>query len=264
MEVGGGRVRTAIEVRELTKVFSAYHHYRDGFKAFVLKPHLFLHARQKNGRVAVNDVSFVVYQGEAFGIVGRNGAGKSTLLALIGGILRPTAGEISVTGRISPLLALGVGFSYDLTGRENIVLNGVLLGLRKKEINDVIPDIIQFSGLGTSIEEPLKVYSSGMQMRLGFSIAVHVKPEILLIDEVLAVGDAEFHRQCLDRIALLRKQGVTIVLVSHDLPTVEAICDRAAYLENGSLVAIGPSHQVIEQYRRNMVSTMRTKNASAG
>jgi ABC-type polysaccharide/polyol phosphate transport system ATPase subunit len=257
-------MKTAIVAREVTKVFSTYSHYRDGFKAIVLKPHRLFRARDRDGRVAVDHVSFVIHQGETFGIIGRNGAGKSTILALIGGILRPTSGEISVVGRISPLLALGVGFSYDLTGRENIILNGVLLGLRKKQIERVMNDIIEFSGLATSIDQPLKIYSSGMQMRLGFSIAVHVDPEILLIDEVLAVGDADFQRQCLDRIAHLRSQGVTIVFVSHDLQTVQKICDQAAYVENGSLITLGPPTEVIEAYRRNTAaSSPRPRNASA-
>lgn len=243
-------MKPAIVLRDVSKAFSTYHHYQAGFKAFILNPRQFLAHSSKDALMAVDRVSLTIYEGETFGILGRNGAGKSTLLALVGGILRPTSGEISVRGRLSALLGLGAGFSYDLTGRENIVLNGVLLGLRKSEIERKSTAIIEWSGLADSIDQPLKTYSSGMQMRLAFSIAVHVQPEILLVDEVLAVGDAEFHAKCLNHIGELRKQGVTIVFVSHDLPAIVTMCDRAAWIEKGRLHDLGDPDKIAERYQR--------------
>jgi ABC-type polysaccharide/polyol phosphate transport system ATPase subunit len=243
-------MKPAIMLRDVTKIFRTYHHYHAGFKAFVLNPKHFLVSGSKDALLAVDGVSLTIYEGETFGILGRNGAGKSTLLALVGGILRPTSGEISVRGRLSALLGLGAGFSYDLTGRENIILNGVLLGLRKTDIERKSNQIIEWSGLADSIDQPLKTYSSGMQMRLGFSIAVHVQPEILLVDEVLAVGDAEFHAKCLKHITDLRRQGVTIVFVSHDLQAISSMCDRAAWIEKGRLSDVGSPADVTGKYRR--------------
>jgi lipopolysaccharide transport system ATP-binding protein len=233
-------------------VFRTYHHYHAGLKTLALNPRLVGARRQRDTFLAIDELSLTVCQGETFGILGRNGAGKSTLLSLIAGVLRPTSGIISVQGRISPLLELGVGFTPDLTGIENIVINGVLLGLRRREVEAKMDDIIDFSGLGPFIDQPLKTYSSGMQMRLGFAIAIHAEPDILLVDEVLAVGDAEFQKKCLGRIADLRKRGVTIVLVSHDLPTMESVCDRAAYIEKGRLVAIGRPSEVTGIYHREI------------
>src|SRR5438132_4631523 len=213
-------MRPVVTFEDVTKIFKTYHRYHAGLKAMVLNPRLIAGRRERDSFIAISQVSFTVFEGETFGIIGRNGAGKSTLLALIAGVLRPTSGTISVHGRISPLLELGVGFTPELTGIENILINGVLAGLRKKEIEKRIEEIIGFSGLGSSIDQPLKTYSSGMQIRLGFSIAIHAQPDILVVDEVLAVGDAEFHRKCLERIAAVQKQGVTIVFVSHDLQTL--------------------------------------------
>jgi homopolymeric O-antigen transport system ATP-binding protein len=242
-------MRHVVALLNVTKVFRTYQRYHAGLKSLVLNPGLIMHRHERETFVALDGVSFTVGQGETFGILGRNGAGKSTLLALIAGVLRPTAGTISVNGRISPLLELGVGFTPELTGAENIVISGVLLGLRRKEIEAKMDEIINFSGVRAFINQPLKTYSSGMQIRLGFSIAIHVQPDILLVDEVLAVGDAEFQKRCLERISDLRKRGITIVLVSHDLSTIETICDRAAYIEKGRLVAIGPPGEVTDRYR---------------
>lgn len=242
-------MRPVLTLQNVTKVFRTYHRYHTGLKSLVLNPRLIMHRSDRDTFLAIDRVSFAVYQGETFGVLGRNGAGKSTLLALIAGVLRPTSGTISVQGRISPLLELGVGFTYDLTGIENIIINGVLLGLRRKEIEAKMSEIIDFSGLSPFIDQPLKTYSSGMQIRLGFAIAIHVQPEMLLVDEVLAVGDAEFHKRCLERIVDLRKQGVTVVLVSHDLHTLETLCDRAAWIDKGRLVELGSPKGVVARYQ---------------
>jgi ABC-type polysaccharide/polyol phosphate transport system ATPase subunit len=159
---------------------------------------------------------------------------------------------ISVEGRISPLLELGVGFTPDLTGRENTIINGVLLGLRRRDIEERMGEIIDFSGLSSFIDQPLKTYSSGMQVRLGFAIAIHVRPDILLVDEVLAVGDAEFQEKCLERITNLRKHGVTIVFVSHDLETLKSICNQAASIDKGRLIALGTPSEVISRYQSEL------------
>jgi lipopolysaccharide transport system ATP-binding protein len=242
-------VRPVVVLEEVSKVFRTAPGQREGLKTLLLNPRLLVGGRQAEGFRAVDRVSLEVYRGEMFGLIGRNGAGKSTVLGLMGAILRPTSGQVTVEGRIAPLLELGVGFTHELTGRENIVLNGVLLGMRRREVDARSESIIEFSGLRDFIDQPLKTYSSGMQMRLGFSIAVHSDPDLLLIDEVLAVGDAEFQRRCLERVAELRRGGVTIVFVSHDLQTVEATCDRVGWLDRGKLVAVGAPADVVARYR---------------
>jgi lipopolysaccharide transport system ATP-binding protein len=241
-----------LRIQNVTKVFRTYHRYDAGLKALALNPRLIMARSERDKFVAIDKLSFEVYRGETFGIVGRNGAGKSTLLALMAGILRPTSGTIFVQGRISPLLELGVGFTLELTAAENIVINGVLLGLRRNEIEAKMKDIIEFSGLGAFIYQPLKTYSSGMQVRLAFSVAIHVQPDILLVDEVLAVGDAEFQKKCFDRIALLRSNGVTIVFVSHNLQILAAMCDRTAYISKGRLVGIGTPSEMINLYKADI------------
>jgi lipopolysaccharide transport system ATP-binding protein len=197
---------------------------------------------------ALRDVSFTVAQGETVGIIGPNGAGKSTVLKLISRIIEPTSGRIEVNGRVGALLELGAGFHPDLTGRENIYLNGSLLGLSRGQLRRTLDAIVGFAELERFIDVPVKHYSSGMYVRLGFSVAVHTDPEILLVDEVLAVGDATFQRKCLDRINHLRQQGVTILFVSHSAETVRAICPRVLWLDNGRLVVDGPAEAVVARY----------------
>jgi lipopolysaccharide transport system ATP-binding protein len=195
------------------------------------------------------------------GVIGRNGAGKSTLLKLIARVLEPTEGTITVHGRVGALLELGTGFHPDLSGRENVFLNGTLLGLTKREIAQRMDDIVAFSELEPFIDAPLRNYSSGMQMRLGFAVAVHTDPEILLVDEVLAVGDAGFQHKCLDRIASLRRSGVTILLVSHDLGTVQSLCDRAIWLDDARIEAEGQPTDVIMAY---LNAVARREEAESG
>jgi ABC-type polysaccharide/polyol phosphate transport system ATPase subunit len=197
---------------------------------------------------ALTDVNLEVTRGESLGIIGGNGAGKSTLLRIIGRLARPTRGTVSISGRLSPLLELGAGFHERLTGRENAVLNAVLLGLTKREALARMDDIIAFAELEGFIDEPMHTYSSGMYVRLGFAVAVHVDADILLVDEVLAVGDAEFQQKCFAHVEQLQRRGVTIILVSHDLEAVQRFCNRAILVEHGRIVAQGPPARVVERY----------------
>jgi ABC-type polysaccharide/polyol phosphate transport system ATPase subunit len=206
--------------------------------------------RQSSPMWALRDVSFQVEQGEALGIVGHNGAGKTTILKILSSITTPTAGEITVRGRMAALVEVGSGFHPELTGRENIDLHGAMLGMRRSEIRQKLDSIIEFSGVGKYIDVPVKRYSSGMYVRLGFSIAAHLDPDILLLDEVLAVGDAAFQAKCLDRIAELRRAGRTVIFISHDLAAVYRLCDRAILLNQGRVIAEGPPRQVIDEYQQ--------------
>lgn len=197
---------------------------------------------------ALQDVTFSLRQGEMLGIIGRNGSGKSTLLKLIAGITKPTQGKVVVNGRLSALIELGGGFHPEISGRENIMINGIILGLSRKELLQKMDDIIAFSGLGDFIDAPVRTYSSGMFIRLGFSIAIHVDPEILLIDEILAVGDAKFGHKCIEKIEEYKNNQKTILLVSHDLSAVEKFCDRVVWLEKGRVMAEGHPREIIDQY----------------
>ena len=201
---------------------------------------------------ALRDISFDIPKGSFYGIIGHNGSGKSTLLRLAAGIHEPTTGTITANGQISALLELGSGFHPDLTGRENVFLNGAMLGLPRKQMERAIDEITEFSGIGDFIDAPVKIYSSGMHVRLGFAIAVHVEPEILLVDEVLAVGDEAFQRKCFDHIYALRRRGTTIVLVSHDAGTMESLCDEVAWLDHGELQSVGEAPPTIEAYLRRV------------
>jgi lipopolysaccharide transport system ATP-binding protein len=197
---------------------------------------------------ALRDVSLTIRRGESVGIIGPNGAGKSTLLRIVSRLAPLTKGKLTVRGRVSPLLELGAGFHAQLSGRENAVLNAVLLGLSHKEAKEKLPEILEFSELGEFIDQPMRTYSSGMYVRLGFAVAVHVRPKILLVDEVLAVGDAEFQHKCFDHIERLRRDKVTIVLVSHDLENVKRFCDRTILLNHGVVAADGKPREVVDEY----------------
>ena len=197
---------------------------------------------------ALRGVDLDIPHGSTFGIIGGNGSGKSTLLKVLAGILRPDEGTATVDGRLSALLELGAGFHPELTGRENVYLNGAILGFTSKEIRRRFDDIVGFAELDRFIDEPVRNYSSGMYVRLGFSVAIHVEPEILLVDEVLAVGDHTFQKRCLDRFAQLKAEGRTIILVSHDLDMVGWLCEQTAWIQQGTLRAVGPSPNVIERF----------------
>jgi len=211
---------------------------------------------------ALRDVGFTLDRGEAVGIIGANGAGKSTLLKVLSEITAPTQGEVRLYGRLSALIEVGSGFHPELTGRENAFLNGAILGMRRAEIVAKLPQIIEFAGVGDFIDAPVKWYSSGMFVRLGFAIAAHLDPQILLVDEALAVGDESFRRKCYDRIMALRDGGATIVFISHDLLTVERLCDRAIFLQHGRVVLDGPVASVVSAYRRSLAGGSAHESAA--
>ena len=197
---------------------------------------------------AVKQVTFVISKGETVGLIGRNGSGKSTILKIVAGVYAPSEGQVKVRGTIAPLIELGAGFHHELTGRENILLNGLLLGLTRRQVREREESIIEFAELGDFIDSPVKQYSSGMYMRLAFSVAVEVDPDILIIDEILGVGDAGFQEKCFDRIERFRRAGKTILFVSHSMDNVRKLCDRVLLLHAGRLVEDGSSDRVIALY----------------
>ena len=236
--------KPAIQVDHVSKRYRLYKERSSSLKEAI--------TRRSVGRYdefwALKDVSLEVEPGTVYGLVGHNGSGKSTLLRMMAGIQRPEQGKVTIQGRVSALLELGAGFHPELSGRENIYLNASILGLKRREIDAMYDDIVEFSGLGEFIDTPVKIYSSGMYVRLGFSVAVHVHPEILIIDEVIAVGDEEFQRRCFEHLYKLRNQGVTIVMVTHSLGLVQSMCDHAAWLDHGTIMATGRSAEVVHQY----------------
>jgi ABC-type polysaccharide/polyol phosphate transport system ATPase subunit len=239
------RRNLAIEVSGLAKVFRLPHEQRTTLKEYVLHPlRRATHERQQ----ALDDVTFGVAEGEFFGIVGPNGSGKSTLLKILAGIYRANAGVVRVNGRLSPFIELGVGFNPELTARDNILINGTLLGLTRREIKDRFDEIVGFGGLERFVDQKLKNFSSGMQLRLAYSIAIQVDFDILLLDEVLAVGDQEFQERCFETLAAIRADGKTIVFVSHDLVAVKQHCDRAMLLFGGRVEALGDPEAVMGRY----------------
>jgi ABC-2 type transport system ATP-binding protein/lipopolysaccharide transport system ATP-binding protein len=245
----------AIEVEQVSRVYQKYsaRHRFQTFKSALVKGDLFRSLRPDELVTALEDVTIRVEKGQTFGVIGENGSGKSTLLKLVAGIAKPTKGRVRTEGKVSALIELGAGFHPEISGRENVFINGIMLGLSRKEISAKFDDIVRFAELEDFIEAPVKTYSSGMYMRLGFAIAINVNPEILLIDEVLAVGDASFVPKCLDRIDDFRRRKKTILFVSHDLTTVEKICDRVAWLKGGRLLAVGDPKRVIDAYLQDVV-----------
>jgi len=209
---------------------------------------------------ALDDVSFEVKKGEFFGIIGRNGSGKSTLLKILAGIYQPDKGKVKVNGLISPFLELGIGFNPELSGRDNVFLNAAVLGLSRKQIEEKFDDIVNFSELRKFIDQKIKNYSSGMQVRLAFSVAIHANREILLMDEVLAVGDSNFQSKCLEEFNKYRELGKTVILVSHDLPTVRKYCDRVMLLRDGRVEIISDSEAAVEKYRIQNIFDEKKKN----
>jgi ABC-type polysaccharide/polyol phosphate transport system ATPase subunit len=235
---------TAVAARDVSKKFRLFKEHNHSLKATVLR------GRRIDAEDfwALEDVTFEVPAGETFGLIGENGSGKSTMLKCLTRILRPDRGTVEVNGKVSALLELGAGFHPELTGRENVYLNGAILGLSQKELRRRFDTIVDFAGIGKFIEEPVKNYSSGMYVRLGFSIAINVDPDVLLVDEVLAVGDEAFQRRCGEKFAELKAAGKTIILVSHAMVSVQNICDRVAWFEHGRLQDIGEPKEVIEKY----------------
>lgn len=242
---------TSLEVRNLSKAYRIYQTPGDRLKEIVLRRpfHTVFYA--------LNDITFSVAKGENLGIVGENGAGKSTLLKILARTLKPTSGSMTVSGRTAALLELGAGFNFELTGEENIYLNAFLMGLSKKEIDEKRQEIIDFSELGDFIKRPVKTYSSGMSMRLAFSIATCVNPDILIVDEALSVGDQSFQKKCIDRMMEFKKKGKTILFCSHALYLVQELCSKAVWLHHGKIAEIGKTSKVINSYN----DWMREKDA---
>ncbi|HET7673319.1 MAG TPA: ABC transporter ATP-binding protein [Candidatus Saccharimonadales bacterium] len=237
---------TAIKVTDLGKDFKLPNEKTTTIKSAVVN--FWRRDRGYEIQHALKDISFEIKKGEFFGIVGKNGSGKSTLLKLLAGIYSPTSGTIAVDGLLTPFIELGVGFNPELTGRENVFLNGALLGFNRKEMRVMYKDIVSFAELGRFMDQKLKNYSSGMQVRLAFSIAIRAKSDVLLIDEVLAVGDAAFQQKCYDYFRQIKKEKRTVVFVSHDMNAVHEFCDRALVLDNGSLKFIGETDKAAEKY----------------
>lgn len=258
----------AIRVTNLSKCYQIYDQPRDRLKQFVV-PRLLRLAGQASKQYfrefwALNDVSFEVKKGETVGIIGRNGSGKSTLLQMICGTLTPTSGNVQTNGRIAALLELGSGFNPEFTGRENVYMNASILGLTQEEIDARFDDIAAFADIGDFIEQPVKTYSSGMLVRLAFAVAINVAPDILIIDEALAVGDAAFQRKCMRKINELSNGGVTLLFVSHDIETVRKICNKALYLSRGMMLGIGAAKHVCIDYERDLFGSAKGAEASPG
>jgi lipopolysaccharide transport system ATP-binding protein len=230
------------------KNYSLYHHITGGTKNLLFHLPSAVSAIRNSRYEALKDISFEVKRGEALGIIGKNGAGKSTILGLIAGVLKPTEGRVVARGKTSALLELGAGFHPELTGRENIMLNGIILGLTKAEVLKKIDEIIEFSELAEFIDQPIRVYSSGMLARLGFSVVAHLDPDILLIDEILAVGDMEFQKKCIDKMTGFKKNGVTIIFVSHSIEDIKRICDRVMWIENHMVKMFGKPNDIVMCY----------------
>ncbi len=240
----------AIEVINASKVYRRYsrRHQFSTLKSALLSRSLIRDLRPDETFAAVRDVTFTVPRGHTLGVIGRNGSGKSTLLKLVAGITKPTTGTVHVNGRISALIELGAGFHPEISGRENVFINGIMLGLTKREITRRFDEIVDFAEMKEFIDAPVKTYSSGMYMRLGFAVAIHVDPDVLLVDEVLAVGDEGFTHKCLDKFAEFKRRGKTILLVTHSLGLVERFCDDALWMDAGTMKAMGDPKRVVGAY----------------
>lgn len=237
---------TAILLEHLSKSYRLTHQPYSSLKGILLS--MFRYRRHVEVHRALNDVNLVIRPGETVGLIGVNGSGKSTLLAIIARVIRPTAGRVQVNGRVAPLLQLGVGFHPDLTGVENVYFNGIILGLTRQQITERMSSIVRFAELEEFIDTPVRAYSSGMVLRLGFAVAVHTDPEIILMDEVLAVGDEAFQHKCLRKIQGFQREGRTILLVSHDMNQVRQVATRVVWLHQGRVMADGTPDEVVAQY----------------
>jgi ABC-type polysaccharide/polyol phosphate transport system ATPase subunit len=249
----------ALEVEHLTKTFRLHHQKANSIKALI--------AGKGRNRfddfVALKDVTFDVKEGEVFGVIGHNGSGKSTLLKCMAGILQPNEGSVRVHKRMSALLELGAGFHPELSGRDNVFLNAAILGMNRRDIAARFDDIVEFSGLQSFIDTPVKTYSSGMYVRLAFAVAINVDPRLLIIDEILAVGDVTFQQRCLEKFVEFRNEGRTIILVTHAMNTVRDMCDRAIWLTGGVLTGEGDPADLVEEYTEQMLGdNIRTKDGS--
>src|SRR5213595_256726 len=240
---------TAIELVGVSKIYRRYGGRQfSTLKSALLQRSILRDLRPSETFPALTDVSFKVAKGSTYGVVGRNGSGKSTALKLVAGITKPTSGTVRVDGRISALIELGAGFHPEISGRENVYINGIMLGLTKRQIQARFDEIVDFAELREFIDAPVKTYSSGMYMRLGFAVAIHVNPDVLLVDEVLAVGDEGFTHKCLDKFAEFRRRGRTILLVTHSLGLVERFCDEAFWLDEGRAMLHGDPLRVVGAY----------------
>lgn len=251
--------KTMIEVKKVSKSFRLPHERTSSVKSLVMN---IFRSRRFETQRALRDVSFDIKAGEFFGIVGRNGSGKSTLLKMLAGIYSPTKGHIAVNGKLTPFIELGVGFNPELTGRENVFLNGALLGFTRKEMLAMYDDIVAFAELERFMDQKLKNYSSGMQVRLAFSIAIRAKSDILLIDEVLAVGDALFQKKCFEYFSELKKTGVTVVFVSHDTEALLRYCTRGILIDQGVVKQAGPIHKIVDEYRESLMESQENQQAA--
>src|SRR6187200_2496122 len=240
----------AIELTNVTKVYRRYARRKQiaTLKSALLSGSLIHDLNPDETFSAIRNVSFTVPQGQTYGVIGRNGSGKSTALKVVAGITKPTSGTVTVRGRISALIELGAGFHPEISGRENVFINGIMLGLSKREIARRFDEIVEFAELQDFIDAPVKTYSSGMYMRLGFAVAIHVDPDVLLVDEVLAVGDEGFTHKCLDKFAEFKRRGKTILLVTHSLGLVERFCDEALWLDGGRLQGLGDPRRIVGAY----------------
>jgi ABC-type polysaccharide/polyol phosphate transport system ATPase subunit len=257
-------VTPAIAASHATKIYRRYSGRRQfaTLKSALLSGSLIRDLRPEERFTAVEDVSFEVPAGRTLGIIGRNGSGKSTMLKLVAGITKPTSGTVRVNGRVSALIELGAGFHPEISGRENVFINGIMLGLSKREISRRFDEIVEFAEMQEFIDAPVKTYSSGMYMRLGFAVAIHVDPDVLLVDEVLAVGDESFTHKCLDKFAEFKRRGKTILLVTHSLGLVERFCDEALWLDTGRVRATGDPKRVVDSYITDVEKSEEAQLAS--
>lgn len=246
----------AIEVKNVSKSFILPHEKRGSVKSFIVNPFKKI---EKEKQDALKNVSFTVNKGDFFGVVGRNGSGKSTLLKCMAGVYTPSKGHIKVNGTLVPFIELGVGFNPDLSGRDNVYLNGALLGFTRKEIDDMYDEIVEFSELEKFMDQKLKNYSSGMQVRLAFSIAIKAEGDILLLDEVLAVGDSNFRQKCADYFGQIKRSNKTVILVTHDMDSVEKYCNKAVLIDSGELISLGKPREITDLYNRVNMDSSKSK-----